>query len=90
MVTNSVVNCHLVVRDQHGNQVLFNACRLHQILGKLTNDSSVINRAGTLILVQLKPYKLMKLYDVKCVIYRTLKRLNYRRLAREYFRKKLA
>ncbi|XIF20567.1 MAG: hypothetical protein AJITA_01343 [Acetilactobacillus jinshanensis] len=89
-MTNSTLNCNLKVEVKNGNSFRFGAKQLHQILDSLTHNAEIINRAGVLILAQLTSYRLIKLYDLKCLIYRTLKQLSYKRIAHRYYEEQLA
>lgn len=83
-IPNPMANYHLTVRDPDGKRKRFGAKRLEKVLRPLTSDPETINRAEILILTQLHNYKSIKRYDLKCLIYRTLKQLNYFKLAQEY------
>lgn len=89
-MTNSTINCNLTVEANNGNSFRFGAKQLHRILNSLTHNAEVINRAGVLILTQLMSYRLIKLYDLKCLIYRTLKQLSYKQIAHRYYEEQLA
>ena len=89
-MADSTINCSLTVEADDGNRVRFGAKQLHRILNSFTNNAEVINRSGVLILTQLMPYRLIKLRDLKCLIYRTLKQLSYKQIAHRYYESQLA
>ena len=88
-MTDSVFNCRFVTVVDHKTQIRFDKNKLYQILNSLTNNPRVINRAGVLILVQLASYRLIKLRELKWIIYQTLRQLSYRQLADLYYQRQL-
>lgn len=88
-MTDSVFDHHSVVVVDDKARIRFNEKKLYQILSSLTNNPRIIDRAGVLILVQLASYRLIKLRELKWIIYQTLSQLSYRQLANQYYQERL-
>ncbi|UQS87145.1 hypothetical protein MOO44_02995 [Nicoliella spurrieriana] len=89
-LAKSITDAKLRVIKNDGTLIEFHPDQLRAALSEFTNNPDVIKRSEVLILTQLLSYSEIKQFDLKCIVYRTLRQLRYSKVANQYYRKKLA
>ncbi|MBW1604886.1 hypothetical protein [Lactobacillus sp. Sy-1] len=89
-LAKSITNAKLKVVQNDGTVIEFHPEQLRTTLSEFTDNPEVIRRSEMLIFAQLLSYTEIKQFDLKCIVYRTLRQLRYSKVANQYYRKKLA
>ncbi|UQS84542.1 hypothetical protein MOO46_04635 [Apilactobacillus apisilvae] len=80
----------LDIKLNSGKIITFLPNMLHDDLLSLTDNQEIVYRTERLILVQLSSYKIIKIHELRMIIYRTLDQLRYHKIASKYYNKKLS
>ncbi|MEJ6400088.1 hypothetical protein [Nicoliella lavandulae] len=89
-LAKSITDAKLKVVQNDGSAVEFHPDQLRATLYEFTDNPDVVKRSEILIFAQLLSYSTIKLFDLKCIIYRTLRQLRYSKIANQYYRKMLS
>lgn len=80
----------LNVQLSDGQIIEFMPEMVHSDLLALTSNQEIINRTERLILVQLSSYTIIKLHELQMIIYKTLDKLRYHKIASKYYNAELS
>ncbi|WP_105956575.1 hypothetical protein [Apilactobacillus quenuiae] len=80
----------LDIQLNDGKIIEFMPDMIHNALLSLTNNQEIVYRTERLILVQLASYNLIKLHELRMIIYRTLDQLRYHKIASKYYHEELS
>ncbi len=80
----------LNVQLSDGQIIEFMPEMVHSDLLALTSNQEIINRTERLILVQLSSYTIIKLHELQMIIYKTLDKLRYHKIASKYYNTELS
>ncbi|MHA8110566.1 hypothetical protein ACYATP_03530 [Lactobacillaceae bacterium Melli_B4] len=89
-LAKSITDAKLKVVNNDGTVIEFHPDQLRDTLHEFTDNPDVIKRSEILIFAQLLSYTKINQFDLKCIVYRTLRQLRYLKVANQYYRKMLA
>ncbi|MHA8138534.1 hypothetical protein ACYATM_05805 [Lactobacillaceae bacterium Scapto_B20] len=89
-LAKSITDAKLKVINNDGSTIEFHPDQLRATLHEFTDNPDVIKRSEMLIFAQLLSYTKIDRFDLKCIVYRTLRQLRYSKVANQYYRKMLA